>query len=39
MNELPLSVVEFVPSYYRGSIAAERLVGVLRQTLALSAVR
>ena len=32
-NELPLSPVEFVPFYHKGSIAAERLVGVLRQAL------
>ena len=32
-NELPLPLVEFVPFYHKGSIAAERLVGVLRQAL------
>jgi hypothetical protein len=32
---LPLPLVEFVPFYHKGSIAAERLVGVLRQALVL----
>ena len=32
-NELPLPLVEFVPFYHKGSIAAERLVGVLRRAL------
>ncbi len=32
-NELPLPLVEFVPFYHKGSIAAERPVGVLRQAL------
>jgi hypothetical protein len=30
---LPLPLVEFVPSYHRRSIAAERLVVVLRQNI------
>ena len=35
-DELPLPLVEFVPFYHKGSIAAERLVGVLRQAIAHS---